>query len=67
LEFWNLIDLCNDDLPFLNALGINKSYQINTLLQELVKLKSEKGVIEYQKGKNRSGYSYLRIPPHINR
>jgi len=31
------------------------------LLQELVKLKSEKGVIEYQKGNNRSGY-LLEVP-----
>jgi len=62
------IDLSNDDFPFLNALGINKSYQINTLLQELVKLKSEKRVIEYQKGNNHSGY-LLEVPSvrHTNR
>jgi hypothetical protein len=40
------IDLSQDDFPLLHSLGINKSYKINTLLPELVKLKCENGVIE---------------------
>ena len=42
------IELSQDDFPLLHSLGINKSYQINTLIQELLKLKGGNGVIEYK-------------------
>jgi hypothetical protein len=36
------IDLSPNDFPLLHSLGINKSYQINTSFQELVKLKCKR-------------------------
>ena len=55
------IDLPNEHFALLNSLGLNKSYQINELVQEVVKLKSENGIIEYEKKNNRSGY-LLEVP-----
>jgi hypothetical protein len=44
------------DFPLLHSLGVNKSFQINGLIQEIVKLKSNNGVIQYTQKNNHSGY-----------
>jgi hypothetical protein len=55
-SIFEFIDLPEHDFPLLHSLGINKTYQINTLLQELVKLKgSDDGVIKFRKKNNRPG------------
>jgi hypothetical protein len=54
--FFKFIDVPEHDFPLLHSLGINKTYQINTLLQELVKLKSSNdGVIKFRKRNNCPG------------
>jgi len=55
-SIFEFIDVPEHDFPLLHSLGINKTYQINTLLQELVKLKgSNDGVIKFRKRNNRPG------------
>jgi len=55
------IQLCEASFSFLHSLGINKDYQINALIQELVNLKGETGVIEYKQKNNHPGF-LLQVP-----
>ncbi len=45
----------------LHSLGINKTYQTNALIKELLKLKGKDGMIEYKQKNNRSGF-LLPVP-----
>jgi len=54
------IDVPQHDFPLLHSLGINKTYQINKLLQELVKMKcGDDSVIKFTKKNNRPGFLLL--------
>ena len=55
------IELSQEDFPLLHSLGINQTYQIDTLIQELLKLKGANGVIEFKQRNNRSGF-LLQVP-----
>jgi len=50
------MDLPQKDFPFLYSLGINRESQINGLIQEIVKLRSEDGIIKFTQKNNRMGY-----------
>lgn len=55
------IQLCEAAFSFLHSLGIRKNYQIDALIQELVNLKGENGVMEQEQKNNRPGF-LLQVP-----
>jgi hypothetical protein len=50
------MELSEQDFPLLHSLGINRESQINGLIQEIVKLRSEGGMIKYTQKNNRMGF-----------
>ena len=55
-NIFQCIDLPQQDVPLLHSLGIDETFQINALISEIVKLKSDNGVIQYTQKNNHSGY-----------
>jgi hypothetical protein len=55
------IDLPPQVFPLLYSLGIDKTFQINGLVQKLVKLMSDNGVIWYMQKNNHSIF-LLQVP-----
>jgi hypothetical protein len=60
-NIFQCIDEMQQDFPLLHSLRIDKTYQINSLIQEIVKLKSDVGVIHYTQKNNCSG-CLLQVP-----
>jgi len=50
------VDLPSKDFPLLHSLGVNRESQINGLIQEIVKLRNEGGMIKYIQKNNRTGF-----------
>jgi hypothetical protein len=60
-NIFQCIDLPQQDFPLFHSLGIDKTFQINGLIQKLVKLKSDNGVIQYMQKNNHSCF-LLQVP-----
>jgi hypothetical protein len=60
-SIFQCIVLPQQDFPLFHSLGINKTFQINSVIQENRKLKSDNGVIQYTQKNNRPGY-LLQVP-----
>jgi hypothetical protein len=56
-KLFQCIDLPQQDFPLLHSLGIQKQYQFNALLQEIVKYSGN--VMEFMQKNNRSGFLLL--------
>jgi len=55
-DLFQYMELSEQDFPLLHSLGINRESQINGLIQEIVKLRSEGGMIKYTQKNNRMGF-----------
>jgi hypothetical protein len=50
------IDLPQNEFPLLHSLGIIKKYQLNTIIQEIVKYNGSHQTIEFMQQNNRPGF-----------